>query len=560
MKLCSFTIENYRSIKKASKIEISNLTTIIGQNNEGKSNILKALNTAFSIINKRRLITNSRFKIAVRDRMLYEWERDFPVDLQDSKGKGMTSFGLTFSLDEKERDELCKTLGFYHLDEILSIKIEIGIQEKPAIICLQKELVNYTEKVVNFIALRITFNYIPAVRTDSDAMEIVQSMVSSELRILENNEKYKKALETIEKLRMPLMKSVSKNIKSSLQEFLPNIKDVTIEYGDYVKRRPLLRENVEIVVDDGVPTNLEYKGDGVKSLVTMGLLKNRRQTELPSIIAIEEPESHLHPAAISRLKNIIEDLSRTSQIIVSSHNPLLVNRHGSGSNILVESGEAFFNPGIRKIRESLGIKVSDNLVDAENVILVEGETDRIILTSFIKAYFPKLYKEVEKNTVALHKTLGIKYLETSLKTFSSLVCRVYVITDADKSAQNVLEKVLGDGLLSKTDYCSLLCQGKKEAEIEDLFDASCYLDLINKRYSVNLLPKNLNGNMKWSEKMERILTGKGKLFNKDELANIKEIVAERIAKNVKKAYDKQRCPALYDFLKCVERQVLHSSH
>lgn len=60
--------------------------------------------------------------------------------------------------------------------------------------------------------------------------------------------------------------------------------------------------------------------------------------------------------------------------------------------------------------------------------------------------------------------------------------------------------------------------------------------------------------------MELILTGKGKLFNKDELANIKEIVAERIAKNVKKAYDRQRCPALYDFLKCVEKQVLHSSH
>lgn len=46
MKLISFSITNYRSITTAHKIEMSNLTILVGKNNEGKSNILNALNTA----------------------------------------------------------------------------------------------------------------------------------------------------------------------------------------------------------------------------------------------------------------------------------------------------------------------------------------------------------------------------------------------------------------------------------------------------------------------------------------------------------------------------------
>jgi len=61
------------------------------------------------------------------------------------------------------------------------------------------------------------------------------------------------------------------------------------------RRRVAIRRDFNVVIDDGTPTNLEYKGDGVKSLVALGLLKNKRAHPGASIIAIEEPESHLHP-------------------------------------------------------------------------------------------------------------------------------------------------------------------------------------------------------------------------------------------------------------------------
>ena len=464
MKLRSFTIENYRSIKNASKIAISDLTTIIGRNNEGKSNILRALNVAMTIIGNRRILASARLRSNKED-FFYDWKRDFPIDLQDQIESGKTAFELEFSsFSSSEKQGLEKILGKVYSKDSISIRIEIGIQEKPSITCEYGDISEFTGEITDFVSSHITFNYIPAIRTNENAEDVVQSLVSLELKLLEDDKNYKKALETIKKIREPLLKKVSKNVKKNLIEFLPSIKDVRIEFAENSRMKPFLRESINIVIDDGQPTNLEYKGDGIKSLVTMGLLKNRGDAGTPSIIAIEEPESHLHSSAIDRLKKILEDLSRTSQVIVSSHNPILVNRYDQGVNILVENGRAVFRPNIRQIRDSLGIKISDNLTDAENVILVEGETDKVILVSFIKTFFPKIYKEIERNTVIVQSSGGTANMPAILKTYSMLVCKVFVVTDADKPARETLKKLKEDGLVLESDYCSLTCTGKTESE------------------------------------------------------------------------------------------------
>ena len=43
MKLSDFSVVNYRSITTARKIKTNNMTVLVGKNNEGKSNILRAL-------------------------------------------------------------------------------------------------------------------------------------------------------------------------------------------------------------------------------------------------------------------------------------------------------------------------------------------------------------------------------------------------------------------------------------------------------------------------------------------------------------------------------------
>ncbi|HFM2573331.1 TPA: ATP-dependent endonuclease, partial [Escherichia coli] len=150
-------------------------------------------------------------------------------------------------------------------------------------------------------------------RTDQEAIDVVGRMLSQRLRVLEDDETYLTALKTIKDLQQPILDSLSERIKEPLEQFLPGINSVSIEIPDDTRRNSL-RRDFEIIVDDGTPTSLAFKGDGVKSLAALGLLKDRVRTDGASIIAIEEPESHLHPAAIHQLLKVIKSLGEENQV------------------------------------------------------------------------------------------------------------------------------------------------------------------------------------------------------------------------------------------------------
>jgi AAA15 family ATPase/GTPase len=50
VRLVNFSVSNFRSITAAHKVPISNTTILIGRNNEGKSNVLKALSFAMNAL------------------------------------------------------------------------------------------------------------------------------------------------------------------------------------------------------------------------------------------------------------------------------------------------------------------------------------------------------------------------------------------------------------------------------------------------------------------------------------------------------------------------------
>ena len=77
MKLSYVSITNYRSISEAYKIDLSNLTVLLGKNNEGKTNVIKAINLGMEILHN--IDMYPRRRILYR---LYEWNEDFPISLQ----------------------------------------------------------------------------------------------------------------------------------------------------------------------------------------------------------------------------------------------------------------------------------------------------------------------------------------------------------------------------------------------------------------------------------------------------------------------------------------------
>ena len=113
MKLVSFTVEKYRSITKAHRIGLDNTTILVGPNNEGKSNILRALVAAMNILTRGR---NDDYKGVKKlhgyfTRNFYNWELDYPIHLQKANPKGESIMILEFELSKDEINEFKRELA-----------------------------------------------------------------------------------------------------------------------------------------------------------------------------------------------------------------------------------------------------------------------------------------------------------------------------------------------------------------------------------------------------------------------------------------------------------------
>ena len=119
MKLISFTIKNYRSITDAYNIPVKGKTILIGPNNEGKSNILSALDLAFKTINQVTTIptpSGRKIFLGIGRRDNYRWERDYPIQLRDEKVNVSTELVLEFEFNDLELIEFNKPESFSEFD------------------------------------------------------------------------------------------------------------------------------------------------------------------------------------------------------------------------------------------------------------------------------------------------------------------------------------------------------------------------------------------------------------------------------------------------------------
>ena len=66
MRLVSFTAKNFRSITDAYKLPLRDFAVLVGPNNEGKSNVLRAIVTALRILSRSEIYTLHRHAVRYR--------------------------------------------------------------------------------------------------------------------------------------------------------------------------------------------------------------------------------------------------------------------------------------------------------------------------------------------------------------------------------------------------------------------------------------------------------------------------------------------------------------
>ncbi|HEX5380759.1 MAG TPA: AAA family ATPase [Acinetobacter sp.] len=528
MKLTKFTIKNYRSITDGGQINLKDQSVLVGRNNEGKTTVLLALRLAMDTLKFHGRSFKSVGSVRFRQKNDYDWYRDFPISLQNNSRAKNTLFILNFELNEEERLDFYKVIKS-RINSDLCIQISFDRENIGRILVPKRgssSLSEKSEKIAKYIAEKIQFTYIPAVRTEQEALDVINEMVEEELAKLESDEEFRNALAVIENLQKPVLNKVADTIKNSLHKFLPNIESVQLRISDSA-RKYRLRKDYVIEIDDGDKTDIKYKGDGVKSLAAIGLLKDRNRIHNgASIIAIEEPESHLHPSAMHSLKAAVEELSIVNQLVISTHNPVFVDRDELSNNILVSNNKVKAVKRISEIRDCLGVRVSDNLENARKIILVEGECDSIIILKLIKEKSTKLSKLVKDGDLAIKYLGGVSKLNFMLKHYREMLCSCFVVVDNDDASKLTLNPLIDSKEVSNSSYSYLVAKGKKESEIENLFKIEIYLKLIEDEFGINLnATKFTSDTSKWSISLKRALESQGKVLSDSSLNMLKKNIA-----------------------------------
>lgn len=403
MRLSTVKIRNFRGICSLDLRLERDVTVLIGENNSGKTSILEAMRIGLDTIKSDKAVNFSEYDF-YRDQSATELEQCNPIN-------------LIFQFEETEEypwdAQITQALNDVIVgDEFQTIKLRITAQfdaeEK-----LIKQTFGFLDDADNEMQgkqgflkelkkLR-PFFYQSALRAAKDEFQASGSFWSSFL-------KDKSVAPDIRQQLEADLNAVNRRVVDAHASF----KDVTDEVqhlhrlvsvgkADAVSVDPrpadffqaIRSAEVNLLTAAAAKIPIRSHGEGTQSLSVLLLfsayLKTRLKADIDRladpIIAIEEPESHLHPNAIRALWPILRGLP--GQKIIATHsgdilseipisNLRRLNKENSGceccelpANCLTSEESRKFNHHVRRNR--------GELLFARQWLLVEGETDVSVL-------------------------------------------------------------------------------------------------------------------------------------------------------------------------------------
>jgi len=536
VKLIEFKLKKYRSFSSEQCVRVFDLTTIVGPNNSGKSNLLQAMIMGLKELsgdnfrNRRRPVGES-----ARDQshLRYRWETDFPLNLKDdSRSSNETELTYTFDLDDDDR-RLFKDKLNVNLKSELKIKLTYNDQKSEPTFDVvirgksKKTLMSQSDKIIEFIRENLLVQYISSDRGVDASYAVVRSLLTQRLNALRSTPEYRKLEERIRALEEPVLDELASSLKSTVVEFVPEIVDVNVESQRFggTFRRPV---DVDVMIDDGEVTELSFKGDGLQSLAAVAMMRYMTQDKLEGrtlILAIEEPESHLHPSAIHRLRSELKSLSLEHQLILTTHSPILVNRSMVESNVIVSKGAINTTNNINEIRDELGIRVSDNLISAELVLCVEGEDDKLLIELFLREISSLISDALDSGILIIDALGGASKLSYKADLYHNLLCDVVAFLDNDKEGKLAMTDCIDEGKLDSNQIVVTSLVGRRETEFEDVLVDSLWTNILKTDYNVTAHNKYDKG-AKWSKRVETFFYHSGAPWSDQIEAELKWKVAQ----------------------------------
>ena len=434
MRISRAIIKNYRNLKDVD-VRLENLVTLIGENNSGKSNFLRALtlplltdekglskqlswhdinnsckNDFYQYLNKNReAIVNGSLELAnfipnipeVAVSIELEPTRAEHYDLKDllveeRDGGFIACIQYRYYVDKPEK-------LFERVRGLLTSTVDV---HDIRMSLLPMELYTYSviipgknTKVAYDILNRFRYVTLPVER---DTFAANTDRLGS------------RALVDI--LQEKLASSAQGQIEQEYVRFFNTIKesgrlDEILNWQDYsgipnavqffsrisiLPNMPAMSSILNSIKLGYEEENLTYQGLGHRNLILMMVVLNSYMNKPHDLslrlITVEEPEAHLCISNILLMASFFNILSKKNsytQLVYSTHNAEFVNKIGLDKTVVIHNGEAY------SLKEELNEEERDYLANNPNtdiikilfsrrVIMVEGITEELLIKSYLQ--------------------------------------------------------------------------------------------------------------------------------------------------------------------------------
>jgi len=218
----------------------------------------------------------------------------------------------------------------------------------------------------------------------------------------------------------------------------------------------ILKPKYEVSLFSNVSTRIDKQGTGLIRTTAFAMLRYhsnlRKEKNLetrPILVAFEEPEIYLHPAAANLLRDTIYALGATDQIICNTHSPWMIDLtqeplsltkmiyHFDTTITSINYGltSVFATlPGDDKIRVKMLQQFDDEISRvffADRVVIVEGDTEILAIKNTLKVIPENIRKEILAKTQVV-RARGKASIISLVKYLHDLGIKPFVMHDRDE--------------------------------------------------------------------------------------------------------------------------------
>ncbi len=437
MRVQSISLVNFRSFKELGPIHIGPMATIVGKNDVGKSNLLRALDLFFA---SKSTATDDDIHAGCEEDIIIEAGlSDFPTEIELEDGV-KTTFSEEQLTDQEGLLRIRKVFPVGNLSKpIITLIVNDFQDEDFARLCTLKEaelnkrfealgmdaqksgrgITNKSKRdAIRDIARKrnVPLGKMEIELSAKDGLwQVIQRMLP-ELTLFPVDTKLGVSETTFQSQFRPIVKEAATGeaVSKAREDFTKAIfEKLQVEVGlmhgqlaRYTDAFVSLRAVPEFAWDkavsfdikgvdsQGVEQSLERRGSGLRRLLMVAFfqyLSDKRTQGGNYIFAIEEPENCLHPGLQRELVESLRELTTIGyQVIVTSHSPVFAGASAMEDLVLVtrESGVASVveHPELSpaKVAEELGIEPADQITGYSACVFVEGPDDEIFFKKVSK--------------------------------------------------------------------------------------------------------------------------------------------------------------------------------